>query len=371
MDDPADDPSRSPRPDHAAPHLEPVAGTRRARGGAARPARRPPRRRAGTIAGWRILRKSLDARDRDDDPLRLRRRGPPRRPGHRACPGRPPRRARRRPVHPRSLRLARARAASPCRAARSSSARGRPGCSPPTSWRSAAIGRSSWSGAGRSRSASPTSAASTTAGRSTRRATTSSARAAPAPSATASSPAEAPAPTSGGSSRSSPTATASPRSSTSIGRTSGSNRLPLIVRTLRRKIEELGGEVRFSCRVEDLAIADGRLAGLDDQLGIGPGRRRRAGHRPQRPGHLPDAPPPGRPAGVQALPVRRPDRAAPGAGRPRPATARSAGHPALGAADYELADPGRRSRPVHLLHVRRRLRDAAASASPATSAPTA
>jgi uncharacterized FAD-dependent dehydrogenase len=42
----------------------------------------------------------------------------------------------------------------------------------------------------------------------------------------------------------------------------GSNRLPLIVRTLRRKIEELGGEVRFSCRVEDVDLADGRLRGL-------------------------------------------------------------------------------------------------------------
>ncbi|MHB1558367.1 MAG: NAD(P)/FAD-dependent oxidoreductase [Isosphaeraceae bacterium] len=42
----------------------------------------------------------------------------------------------------------------------------------------------------------------------------------------------------------------------------GSNRLPLIVRTLRRKIEEMGGEVRFSCLAEDLDLADGRLRGL-------------------------------------------------------------------------------------------------------------
>jgi uncharacterized FAD-dependent dehydrogenase len=47
----------------------------------------------------------------------------------------------------------------------------------------------------------------------------------------------------------------------------GSNRLPLIVRTLRRKLEELGGEVRFSCRVEDLDIADGRLRGLQTSSG--------------------------------------------------------------------------------------------------------
>lgn len=39
----------------------------------------------------------------------------------------------------------------------------------------------------------------------------------------------------------------------------GSNRLPLIVRTLRRKFEALGGEILFSCRVEDLDIRDGRV----------------------------------------------------------------------------------------------------------------
>ncbi|SIO57776.1 hypothetical protein SAMN05444166_5487 [Singulisphaera sp. GP187] len=50
----------------------------------------------------------------------------------------------------------------------------------------------------------------------------------------------------------------------------GSNRLPLIVRTLRRKFEELGGEVRFSCRVEDLDIADGRLRGLGTSSGYLP-----------------------------------------------------------------------------------------------------
>ncbi len=47
----------------------------------------------------------------------------------------------------------------------------------------------------------------------------------------------------------------------------GSNRLPLVVRTLRRKLEQLGGEVRFSCRVEDLDIADGRLQGLGTSSG--------------------------------------------------------------------------------------------------------
>jgi uncharacterized FAD-dependent dehydrogenase len=47
----------------------------------------------------------------------------------------------------------------------------------------------------------------------------------------------------------------------------GSNRLPLVVRTLRRKLEELGGEVRFSCRVEDLEIESGRLRALRTSAG--------------------------------------------------------------------------------------------------------
>jgi len=47
----------------------------------------------------------------------------------------------------------------------------------------------------------------------------------------------------------------------------GSNRLPLIVRTLRRKLEQLGGEVKFSCRVEDLDIVEGRLRGLGTSSG--------------------------------------------------------------------------------------------------------
>jgi uncharacterized FAD-dependent dehydrogenase len=47
----------------------------------------------------------------------------------------------------------------------------------------------------------------------------------------------------------------------------GSNRLPLVVRTLRRKIESLCGEVRFGCLVEDLDIDDGRLRGLSTSGG--------------------------------------------------------------------------------------------------------
>src|SRR5262249_14005633 len=42
----------------------------------------------------------------------------------------------------------------------------------------------------------------------------------------------------------------------------GSNRLPAVVKAIRRRIVDLGGEVRFSCRVDDLDIQDGRLIGV-------------------------------------------------------------------------------------------------------------
>jgi uncharacterized FAD-dependent dehydrogenase len=47
----------------------------------------------------------------------------------------------------------------------------------------------------------------------------------------------------------------------------GSNRLPAVVKALRRKIESLGGEFRFECRVEDLDVADGRIRTLATSSG--------------------------------------------------------------------------------------------------------
>jgi uncharacterized FAD-dependent dehydrogenase len=47
----------------------------------------------------------------------------------------------------------------------------------------------------------------------------------------------------------------------------GSNRLPAVVKAIRRRVEALGGEVRFSCRVEDLDLCDGRLRGLATSSG--------------------------------------------------------------------------------------------------------
>ncbi len=42
----------------------------------------------------------------------------------------------------------------------------------------------------------------------------------------------------------------------------GSNKLPMICRNFRRKIEALGGEYRFGCRLENLDIREGRVVGL-------------------------------------------------------------------------------------------------------------
>jgi uncharacterized protein len=50
----------------------------------------------------------------------------------------------------------------------------------------------------------------------------------------------------------------------------GSNRLPMLVRNFRRRIEALGGEYRFRCRMEDLDIQDGRIRGVNTSGGYVP-----------------------------------------------------------------------------------------------------
>ena len=47
----------------------------------------------------------------------------------------------------------------------------------------------------------------------------------------------------------------------------GSNRLPLVVRNFRRRIEALGGEYRFECCVEGLDLSDGKVQGLQTSSG--------------------------------------------------------------------------------------------------------
>ena len=48
----------------------------------------------------------------------------------------------------------------------------------------------------------------------------------------------------------------------------GSNRLPAVVKALRQSIEARGGEVRFDCRLEDLDVADGRMRGVSTSSGF-------------------------------------------------------------------------------------------------------
>jgi uncharacterized FAD-dependent dehydrogenase len=116
----------------------------------------------------------------------------------------------------------------------------------------------------------------------------------------------------------------------------GSNRLPLIVRTLRRKIEELGGEVRFSCRVEDLEFRDGQLAGLMTSSGQIPAEAAvlAIGHSARDTYQM---------LLRRGVPLEfKPFQFGVRIEQPQEAIDRarfgpSAGHPSLGAADYELA----------------------------------
>jgi uncharacterized FAD-dependent dehydrogenase len=50
----------------------------------------------------------------------------------------------------------------------------------------------------------------------------------------------------------------------------GSNRLPAVVKAFRRKIIALGGDYRFDCRLEDLDVNDGRIRGLMTSSGYLP-----------------------------------------------------------------------------------------------------
>jgi hypothetical protein len=50
----------------------------------------------------------------------------------------------------------------------------------------------------------------------------------------------------------------------------GSNRLPAVVKALRQRVESFGGEFRFDCRVEDMQIDGGSLRGLATSSGVLP-----------------------------------------------------------------------------------------------------
>lgn len=48
----------------------------------------------------------------------------------------------------------------------------------------------------------------------------------------------------------------------------GSNRLPAVVKALRQRIEHLGGEFRFGCRLEDIELVNGHLRSLATSSGV-------------------------------------------------------------------------------------------------------
>src|SRR5205085_1838877 len=48
----------------------------------------------------------------------------------------------------------------------------------------------------------------------------------------------------------------------------GSNRLPAVVKAMRQRIEKMGGEVRFNCHVEDIDIRDGTVRGVSTSSGF-------------------------------------------------------------------------------------------------------
>ena len=50
----------------------------------------------------------------------------------------------------------------------------------------------------------------------------------------------------------------------------GSNRLPLIVRNIRREIERLGGEYRFECMLEGIEVNDNTITALQTSSGVVP-----------------------------------------------------------------------------------------------------
>ena len=52
----------------------------------------------------------------------------------------------------------------------------------------------------------------------------------------------------------------------------GSNRLPAVVKALRQHIVSAGGEIRFSCRFEDVDLADGTMRGVSTSSGYLPCR---------------------------------------------------------------------------------------------------
>ena len=117
----------------------------------------------------------------------------------------------------------------------------------------------------------------------------------------------------------------------------GTFRLVSMVENMRATIEALGGEIRFQSRVDDIEIDNGQVRGV--VLASGEriaSRSRRAGGRPQRARHVPDAPST-RGVYIEAKPFSIGFRIEhPQSLIDRCRFGKNAGNPLLGAADYKL-----------------------------------
>src|SRR5258708_3885120 len=81
----------------------------------------------------------------------------------------------------------------------------------------------------------------------------------------------------------------------------GSNRLPAVVKALRQRIEQYGGEVRFNCRLEDLDSDQGAMRGLSTSSGYLPAKVVALPPRPTPPDSYPTLLPPPFPIVHKAL----------------------------------------------------------------------
>ena len=154
----------------------------------------------------------------------------------------------------------------------------------------------------------------------------------------------------------SPSARASRRSSTTIARTWAATACRPWSRRCGSGSSRWAASSASTAGSRTWTWPTARCAAWSTSSGYLPASRRRAGHRPQRPRHLRDAAPPRRADGAQAVSDRRAHRAAAGAGQSRAVRRRAAGRQA-GRGRLHAGRP-RPDQPVHVLHVRRRLRHA-------------
>ena len=116
----------------------------------------------------------------------------------------------------------------------------------------------------------------------------------------------------------------------------------VVVRTLRRKFESLGGEIKLLLPCRGRRNRRRPPGGPQHVVGLFPGGARHPRDRPQRPRYLRHFAPPGRADRAKAVSARRTDRAAPGNRSIACATVHSAGHPASARPNTRLGAAGSR-----------------------------